>query len=102
MKISEQVSNILGVSRAARNSDKELLIIYMQKAGMRLSDNQIAVFRSMPSVETIRRTRQQLQMDGKFPADQKIQDHRYEQYKEMRQGAGLVEPERVLEQSTWL
>lgn len=36
MKTSFRVENILQASRAARNSDKELLIIYMQKSGMNL------------------------------------------------------------------
>lgn len=97
MRISQQVENILAVSRKARNSDRELLLIYFQKAGMELSEKQIAIFRDMPSTETIRRTRQQIQMEGKYPADQEVDVARFNKYKEMRQGAGITDPEKVLE-----
>lgn len=53
MKTSDRVEYILQASKSARNSDKELLIIYMQKSGMNLSPQQIEVFRDMPSAETI-------------------------------------------------
>lgn len=98
MKISERVSNILAVSKKARNSDKHLQVIYMQRSGMELTEKQIELFIEMPSMETIRRTRQQIQMEGKYPADKEVEASRFDKYKEMRQAAGLIEPERVLEQ----
>lgn len=85
MNVTQRVSNILGASHAARNSDLELLIIYMQKSGMALSDEQIRTFKAMPSMETIRRTRQKIQMDGKYPADPKVNEARYNKFKNVRQ-----------------
>lgn len=98
MRISEQVEGILRVSRAARNSDRELLLIYFQKFGMDLSPRQIELFRQMPSTETIRRTRQSLQEKGKYPADQAVEEARFEKYKAVKQGIGYETPEALLEQ----
>ena len=98
MRISRQVENILAASHAARNSDRELLIIYMQKFGMELTDKQIGTFRQMPSVETIRRTRQQLQMQGKYPADKKVDEERFNKYQQMKHGVKHETPEVLLEQ----
>lgn len=84
MKISDQVEAILKASHAARNSDRELLIIYMQKFGLELSDKQQALFRKMPSTETIRRTRQALQEQGKYPADEAVDNARFEKFRKMK------------------
>lgn len=86
MRIKEQVANILAVSRPARNSDKELLIIYMQKYGLELSEKQIAKFKQMPSAESITRARRLIQMEGKYPADQVVDQGRFERYTAMRTG----------------
>lgn len=85
MKISDQVEGILRVSQAARNSDKELLIIYMAKFGLGLTKEQEDKFRKMPSVETIRRTRQALQEHGKYPADPEVEEQRFEKYRRVKQ-----------------
>lgn len=84
LKISEQVENILRVSHAARNSDRELLILYMAKFGMGLTKEQEDKFRKMPSTETIRRTRQALQEQGKYPADKEVDEARFQKYRKMR------------------
>lgn len=97
MKISQQVENILKASREARNSDKELLIIYMQKFGMELTPKQIALFKKMPSTETIRRTRQQLQQEGKYPADESVDQARFDKFKEVKQNIKYETPESLLE-----
>lgn len=76
MKTSDRVEYILQASKSARNSDKELLIIYMPE--------QIRVFKEMPSAETITRVRRQLQEAGKYPADQEVDSKRYETYQQMK------------------
>lgn len=98
MKISEQVSNILKVSSKARNDDRELLILYMAKFGMNLSEEQIATFRKMPSVETIRRTRQQLQERGMYPASPEVDKARFEKHMAMKNMVNAESPENILEQ----
>lgn len=85
MKTSEQVENILRASKLARNSDDELHIIYMQKAGMDLSRQQIETYKSLPSFETLTRIRRKLQEHNKYPADPEVERQRFGKYKTMRQ-----------------
>jgi hypothetical protein len=90
VKIAQQVENLLQASRAARNSDKELLVLYMQRAGMELTEKQIQLFRQLPSMETIRRIRQKLQENGQYLADQLVEDQRYDKYVNVR--ASVADP----------
>lgn len=92
MNVTQQVENILSVSRQARNSDKELQIIYMQKSGMQLTPQQIEIFRVMPSLETVRRIRQKLQEGGTYPADQKIKQARDWKAMRVQQNAPSAKP----------
>lgn len=74
--IKQEVEKILMQSRIARNSDRYLLLQFMQNRGMELSPRQKELFLDMPSMETIRRVRQKLQSEGRYPADQKIANER--------------------------
>lgn len=76
MKVTDKVESILKYSTKARNSDRELLIEFMQGEDMNLTPKQIEVFRHMPSLETVRRIRQKLQENGQYPADLKIKKER--------------------------
>lgn len=98
MNIAQKVESILKHDKGSRNSDKRLLIIFLQKAGMELTDKQIELFKKMPSTETIRRTRQQLQEQGKYPADEAVDQERYEKFKQVRQEINIADPEQLLEQ----
>lgn len=84
MNVTQRVEAILKAVPATRDSDTELLIIYMQKAGMELSDRQIAKFKQLPSMETIRRIRQKLQEQGKYPASKAVDKARFEKYRKVR------------------
>lgn len=97
MTVNQRIENILRVSRAARNSDKELWLIYAQKSGMMLSEAQQKIFRAMPSFETIRRTRQKIQELGKYLADPAIEKQRYEKFKQVRENINYETPEELLE-----
>lgn len=88
MKTRDRVENILKVSRASRNSDTELLILYMQKSGMELTPTQKDIFRKMPSMETITRIRRQLQEEGKYEATQSVQENRFNKMKEHQEEYG--------------
>jgi hypothetical protein len=76
-KINDKVESILKHDRASRNSDTRLLIVYMQKSGMELTDKQIEVFKNLPAMETITRARRNLQEQGKYEADEAVQEARY-------------------------
>lgn len=93
MKISTRVENILRVSKAARNSDTELIIIYMQKSGMELTPKQVEVFKNLPSLETITRVRRQLQEQGKYEASEAVQEARYQKFKEHQVEYGVGDAE---------
>lgn len=103
MNVTQRVEAILRASEDARNSDTDLIVIYMQKSGMNLTEDQIAKFKRMPSTETIRRIRQKLQEQGKYPASDAVNERRYSKFKEMRGSAGIATPketEQVLEDGT--
>lgn len=84
MNTKQRVEAILRAVPKTRDSDKELLIIFMQKAGMELSDRQIAKFKTLPSMETIRRIRQDLQQKGKYPASKAVEDERFNKFNNWR------------------
>lgn len=93
MGVTQQVENILRVSVQARNSDKELFIIYMQKFGLDLDARQIQRFRDMPSLETLRRVRQKIQESGRYKASKKIEDSRKFKGLQMQQQAPSFTPQ---------
>lgn len=76
MKTSDIIKNILGADRQARNSDKRLLLRVWERQGLHLTEHQTTKFMEASSAESIRRTRQKLQQDGLYPADQIISGHR--------------------------
>lgn len=97
MNVHDRVSAILRVSRASRNSDRELILIYMQKAGMGLSEAQMDTFRNMASVEAIRRERQKFQEKGMYPADESVNEARYKKFKQVKQNINYDNPEKLIE-----
>lgn len=72
MKTVQIIKNILGNDRQARNSDRHLMLKVWEWQGLFLSESQRAKFMEVASAESIRRTRQKLQEDGAYPADQVI------------------------------
>lgn len=76
MRVLDIVEQILSTSREARNSDKELYLRFMEYFGLRLDPTQTSIFKEMPQLETVRRIRQKLQEEGRYPADQKIGSER--------------------------
>lgn len=100
MNITERVKNIMQAVPATRSSDKELLIVYMQKAGMDLTPSQIAMYRELPSMESIRRIRQKIQENGELLATPEVEKARFEKYKKTKGAIGAtnaVEAEELLD-----
>lgn len=95
MTINERVKAILGASHAARNSDKELWLIYAQKSGVNLSAVQIEAIRKMPEFETLRRVRQKIQATGLHMADDKVYAARMEKASKVRQTIPWMEDKDV-------
>lgn len=84
MNTAQRVENILRAVPRTRNSDTELLLIFMQKSGMELSDRQVAKFKQLPSAETITRVRRKLQEEGKYPASKAVEDERFNKFNNWR------------------
>lgn len=97
MNTSERVEAILKYDKQSRDSDKRLLIVFMQKAGMDLTPRQMEIFKEMPSMETIRRIRQKIQEQGKYPASEEVDNARFEKYQQVKYGINNEDPERILE-----
>ncbi len=97
MNDTQRVEAILKAVPKTRDSDKELQIIYWQKAGLELTDRQIAKLRQMPSSDTITRIRRKLQEQGKYPASESVNNARYEKYKSVRENINHESPEQLLE-----
>jgi len=95
MTITQQVENILRYAPATRNSDKELMIVYMQKFGMELTDRQVELFKKMPAFETIRRVRQKLQEVGSYQAVDEVKREREFKAMQMQQITPGATPEYV-------
>jgi hypothetical protein len=93
----QRVEAILKASRLARNSDIELFIIYMQKAGMNLSNEQIQKFRELPDMQTLGRIRRKLQEQGKYEADPEVNEVRYNKFKQVKSEVKQDDPEKAVE-----
>jgi hypothetical protein len=95
MNIANQVESILEHVPYTRNSDKELLLVYLQKSGMDLDERQIDIFRTMPSMETIRRVRQRIQEEGRYKASPNVAKARRLKSYVIQQASPHTSPERV-------
>lgn len=95
MKISDNVKYILATNHNARNSDRELLVAYMELCEMGLTEHQKEIFRYMPSMETIRRIRQKVQERGLFLADKQIKRERNFRAATIQQNIPTTSPDKV-------
>lgn len=77
---NQTVARILATDYASRNDDKRLILKVWQELGLVLTLEQHELFMSkrIPSPETIRRTRQKLQEEGKFKATETVFNARHE------------------------
>lgn len=100
MTTAQRVEYILKASHKARNSDKELIKIYLYKAGLELTPAQIDKLMSLPSFETITRVRRKLQEQGKYPASEEVNEARYNKFKSITNNmatADAPQAEQILE-----
>lgn len=85
LNTAQQVESILRHVPMTRNSDTELLLVYMHKAGIELTESQKAKFREMPAPETITRFRRKLQEQGKYEASPEVNEARYNKFKQYKE-----------------
>lgn len=94
MRLLPLIEDILKYNPKARDSDRELLIEVMQRRGMNLSYSQIDKLRDI-NFESIRRTRQKLQEQGKYLPSPEVARQRRLKSMIMQQNAPIAKPERV-------
>ena len=95
MTLSELVTQKLEEHEQARNSDKALLAYILQSKGVSLTKSQIDVILSV-NFESIRRTRQKLNEQGKFlPTDPKVLKQRQRKAQETQQRITTTKPENI-------
>lgn len=95
MTLTQRVEHILSGSMDARNSDKELQIQLMRYYGMRLTSEQELTFKKMPSLESVRRVRQKIQEQGRYPASKEVKRVRDAKAMAIEQNAPIAKPERI-------
>lgn len=79
MRVKQQVEKLMSLDARYRNSDKHLILKVWQENGLELTKAQRMVFWGVPSAESITRRRREL--SGKYPASEKVMEHRYKHYK---------------------
>lgn len=90
--ITEQV---LDSDERSRNDDKYLITQVFKRKGWDMTPHEIEMFFSMPSTESIRRTRQTAQAAGLYPASDKIKKFRTIKSQEIKQSIPTASPTRV-------
>lgn len=75
MTITKRVERELERSTKARNSDQYLIIALLQSSGANFTSEQLELLQSI-SFETIRRTRQKIQAEGRYKADRDVEQYR--------------------------
>lgn len=90
--IKTTVEKILQEYESPRNSDKWLMILFMEAHGIELTQGQKYRFLAMPSLESARRERQKFQEKGFYLATPKVQEKRSEMEENIRQGIKHAEP----------
>lgn len=98
MTTKQQTESILKYVEDARSDDKLLQVVYMQKSGMSLTDEQVKAFYAMGDLWDVRRYRQKFQEQGLYPATPQVEENRFQKYKRVRgEIAVLDNPEELLE-----
>jgi hypothetical protein len=94
-KVAATLHKVLANSKLARNSDRWAILEVWEEWGLYLDSEQVGLFMSLPSVESIRRTRQKMQEQGLYPADKKVQVERGFKAMSMQQRAPSATPDNI-------
>lgn len=94
MRLLPIIEDILRNNPKARDSDSELNIHVMQRLGCNLTNSQIDKLRDI-NFESIRRTRQKLQEQGKYLPSDRVGKQRRLKSMIVQQNAPTAKPERI-------
>lgn len=93
--VSDLTIKMLQQHERTRNSDSDLQIGVLYMIGFQMTEQQRELFRSV-SMESIRRTRQKLQKEGKYlPTDPAVARRRKVKADNVSQNIGQAGPERA-------
>jgi len=86
MKVSKLVEQVLKDWPEARDSDRFLLVkVWERQMGQPMHPNlKEFVMHKAFSPESIRRTRQKFQEQGQYPASKKVDDARFEKFRQVK------------------
>lgn len=89
--MSKLVEKALQQWPETRNSDRKLILAVWYLQDPDYEDNFRHFFQNKAiSPETIRRTRQKFQMDGKYRATEEIEEQRYKLFEKAKESAGAT------------
>lgn len=86
MKVNDKVEHLLKTQPRLRNSDKELLLAFWEDQGLYFSETQKKAIYACTPAETITRARRKLR--SQYPGDKKVEDKRFDKFKEFRDEYG--------------
>lgn len=86
MRVNDKVEHLLKTQPELRNSDKDLLIAFWADQGLFFSETQKRAMRNCTPAESITRARRNLR--GQYPGTKKIEDGRYDKFKDFRDEYG--------------
>lgn len=93
----QRVENLLKYMPDTRSNDKLLCVLFMQKSGVNLTDEQIERFFEMDDLWNVRRYRQKFQEQGLYKATEVVEEARYNKFKHVKQNINYESPEKLLE-----
>lgn len=91
MNTRQRTEAIMQFVPKSRSDDKLLCVLFMQKSGLSLSEEQIEAFYKMDDLWTVRRCRQKIQEQGKYPATKEVEEKRYKEYVRVKHSIPFVD-----------
>ena len=96
MKSHAIVEYTLLNSQTARDSDTDLILKVWYEQGLHLTHEQKEIIKTKCSKpETIRRIRQKLQEQGKYLASPRVDQARFDKFKDVKGSIGVADAEQV-------
>jgi hypothetical protein len=83
--VTKVIEDVLATRPETRGNDKKLIVAVYNRLGLHLTEEQLKVFYSLPSTETIRRVRQKLNELGRYMPDGETTAYRQNKATEIRQ-----------------
>lgn len=97
MKLNNIVESTLAYHEDTRSNDRLLLLRVWEAQGFHLTQSQKNKFMEVSSAESIRRVRQKIQEQGRYPANEYVKKQRKFKAMQIQQMIPKTKPEKVEE-----